>query len=119
MREKNRRARRRLTALRRWFEAFGTLDQRIEDHSKRLRRCSEEQEESIDTLGRVKGAIESTEREIEILSHRLRQIHNMGPDGRCPICMQTLGKNYGKTERHLRGEADEKTETLEAIRGER
>ncbi len=108
-----------LAALRRGLEAFGTLDQRIEDHSRRLRRCSKEQEEAIDTLGRVKGAIESTEREIEILSHRLRQIHSMGPSGRCPICMQTLGENYGETERHLRGEAEEKRETLKGLLKER
>ena len=70
-------------------------------------------------MGRITGAIESTERDIEILSNRLRQIHEMGPDGRCPICMQTLGENYGNTERHLRDEGEEKRETLKKLLEER
>ncbi|UCD71006.1 MAG: SMC family ATPase [Syntrophobacterales bacterium] len=108
-----------LAGLRRDLEAFETLDKRIEDHSEKLGRCSEEQEKALDTLGRVKGTIESIEREIEILSRQMHQIHTMGPDGRCPICMQTLGENYGKTERHLRGETKEKRETLTKLLEER
>jgi exonuclease SbcC len=108
-----------LAELTRDLEAFETLDQRVEDHSERMRRVSEEQEKVIDSLGRMKGTIESAEREIELLGHRLRQIHEMGPDGRCPICMQTLGESYDETEKHLRGEVEEKRETVKKLSVER
>jgi exonuclease SbcC len=108
-----------LAELTRDLEVFETLDQRVEDHSERMRRVSEEQEKVIDSLGRMKGTIESAEREIELLGHRLRQIHEMGPDGRCPICMQTLGDSYEETEKHLRGEVEEKRETVKKLSVER
>jgi len=108
-----------LGALKRSLAAFETLGQRLEDHSKRVRRASKEQGKVIDTLGHIKGTIESTEREIELLSHRLGQIHEMGPDGRCPICMQILGENYEETKRHLRGEVEGKRETLRKLSVER
>jgi exonuclease SbcC len=108
-----------LTALSRSLEGFDTLGRRIEDNSKRLRICSEEQGKAIDAMGRIRGAIESAEGEIEILSHRLGEIHKMGPKGHCPVCMQTLGENYENTERHLKDEVNEKREMLKKLSGER
>jgi len=104
-----------LASLSRNLEAFETLDQRVEDHSERMRRISGEQEKVVDALGRTKGTIESTEREIELLGRRLCQIHEIGPDGQCPVCMQTLGENYEETERHLREEVEVKRETLKKL----
>jgi exonuclease SbcC len=104
-----------MAALRESLEAFGTLDRRVEDHAERLRVYSEEQGKAIDTLGHIKGAIQSAEGEIGILSHRLLQIHEMGPDGHCPICMQTLGENYENTEGHLREETEAKREMVKKL----
>ncbi len=108
-----------LAGFSRHLETFDNLDQRVGDHSKGMRRISEELEKVIDALGRIKGTIGSAEGEIDLLDRRLRHIHEMGPDGRCPICLQTLGENYEETERHLREEAEDKREILEKLSVER
>lgn len=64
-----------LASLSRNLEAFETLDQRVEDHSGRMRRISGEQEKVVDALGRIRPLLES----------RTSQLLSLVTDGRYSV----------------------------------